>query len=281
VDPADRVASAKATADDIKTWPVSEIDKKGKKKKGTLGVGNGAVFFASDSDKVNFSISPHFHSFAVLTGNIKTPVQKWQVVDIEATSTEKSKHVHIEMGGSVPISLHFNAGSKDTAEAIITKLQASKALSATSRPSVSSQPDVPHATASPPPALRNPNDHHKNMRNGASVRFAPTSPTVIPRSPSVAESAEEYIEEYSEHEPEEQDEPAARHGTSAEDTADALYDFDADGDDELSVKEGEHLIILERDGDEWWKCRNLHGAEGVVPASYLEVGGSTPKIPNY
>jgi actin cytoskeleton-regulatory complex protein SLA1 len=52
VDPADRVAASKATADDIKTWPVSEVDKKGKKKKGTLGVGNGAVFFASESDKV-------------------------------------------------------------------------------------------------------------------------------------------------------------------------------------------------------------------------------------
>jgi hypothetical protein len=35
---------------------VSEIDKKGKKKKGTLGVGNGAIFFASDSDKVHFSM---------------------------------------------------------------------------------------------------------------------------------------------------------------------------------------------------------------------------------
>jgi len=52
VDPADRVASAKVSADGIKTWPVSEIDKKGKKKKGTLGIGNGAVFFASESDKV-------------------------------------------------------------------------------------------------------------------------------------------------------------------------------------------------------------------------------------
>jgi len=52
VDPADRVASAKLTSDGIETWAVSEIDKKGKKKKGTLGVGNGAVFFASESDKV-------------------------------------------------------------------------------------------------------------------------------------------------------------------------------------------------------------------------------------
>jgi len=52
VDPGDRVASSKVTADDIKTWSVSEIDKKGKKKKGTLGIGNGAVFFASEADKV-------------------------------------------------------------------------------------------------------------------------------------------------------------------------------------------------------------------------------------
>jgi hypothetical protein len=55
VDPADRVAQSKAQArvsDDIKTWPVSEVDKKGKKKKGTLGIGSGALFFASESDKV-------------------------------------------------------------------------------------------------------------------------------------------------------------------------------------------------------------------------------------
>lgn len=53
VDPADRVASNKTQADDIKTWSISEVDKKGKKKKGTLGVGNGAIFFASESDKVS------------------------------------------------------------------------------------------------------------------------------------------------------------------------------------------------------------------------------------
>lgn len=54
MDPADRVAASKvAVADDIKTWSVSEVDKKGKKKKGTLGIGNGAVFFASETDKVS------------------------------------------------------------------------------------------------------------------------------------------------------------------------------------------------------------------------------------
>jgi hypothetical protein len=54
VDPEALVAatSNKSKADNIETWAVSEVDKKGKKKKGTLGIGNGAVFFASESDKV-------------------------------------------------------------------------------------------------------------------------------------------------------------------------------------------------------------------------------------
>ena len=54
VDPADRVAQTpvKVQADNIRTWQVSEVDKKGKKRKGTLGIGNGSLFFASESDKV-------------------------------------------------------------------------------------------------------------------------------------------------------------------------------------------------------------------------------------
>jgi actin cytoskeleton-regulatory complex protein SLA1 len=63
VDPADRVASTKVTADGIQTWSVSEIDKKGKKKKGTLGIGNGAVFFASEADKVCYH---YFYFYSVI-----------------------------------------------------------------------------------------------------------------------------------------------------------------------------------------------------------------------
>jgi len=54
VDPAELVRStaSKAKADTIKTSAVSEIDKKGKKK-GTLGVSNCAIFFASEADKAS------------------------------------------------------------------------------------------------------------------------------------------------------------------------------------------------------------------------------------
>ncbi|KAF9534358.1 hypothetical protein CPB83DRAFT_879575 [Crepidotus variabilis] len=226
VDPGERVASAKVTADDIKTWSVSELDKKGKKKKGTLGVGNGSVFFASESDK--------------------TPVQKWQTKDVASVTSEKAKHVEIEIGGSNPVTLHFHAGTKDNAEAIIEKLHSSKAL--TSTPTEQHEPEQlePQQVAT----------------KKASVHFSPAAPTIIP-DPEVAE---------------EEEEPEPEH--DGEDVATALYDFTADGDDELSVTKDERLTILERDGEEWWKCRNSKGQEGVVPASYLEAATGSGNIMN-
>ncbi|KAF7355293.1 hypothetical protein MSAN_01445700 [Mycena sanguinolenta] len=228
VDPATRVASSKITADDIKTWSVSEVDKKGKKKKGTLGVGNGAVFFASESDK--------------------TPVQKWQTAHITNITVEKSKHVHIDVGGPNPINLHFSVGSKDNSDAIVAKLESSKQLSAPSPTPGSSA----SRESSPPKEAKK-----------ATVHFAPESPTVIP----VPDEEEE----------EEEEEPAAEDEAGGDDgMATVLYDFTADAEDELSVSEGERLVVLEKDGDEWWKCRNAQGREGVVPASYLEGGSGAP-----
>ncbi|KAG6919410.1 hypothetical protein DXG01_006293 [Tephrocybe rancida] len=237
VDPADRVASAKVTADGIKTWSVSEIDKKGKKKKGTLGIGNGAVFFASESDK--------------------TPVQKWQTVDVQSATSEKAKHVSIDIGGASPINLRFHAGSKDNAEEIISKLKSSKALSASE-----TAPQDPHDDTVTQP-------EHAHVRKKASVHFSNNSPVIIP---DVGESSEP--EEYEDHRTNGTNGRShSDHQTDvdAEDAGTALYDFVADGDDELSISEGEHLTILERDSDEWWKCRNSKGKEGVVPASYIEL----------
>ncbi|EAU84759.2 hypothetical protein CC1G_00278 [Coprinopsis cinerea okayama7 len=225
IDPADRVASHKITADDIKTWSVSEIDKKGKKKKGTLGIGNGSLFFASESDKA--------------------AVQKWQTSDVLEVSSDKAKHVQIEVGGPNPVSLHFHAGSKDNAEEIIAKTESSKSLSTTAP---SGSPSTPRRL---PPAM---SSGHKDGKQKSNVTFD-SAPQIIPPAPAV-ESDDEDIPQQHEQEFE---------------NATALYDFTADGDDELSVSEGERLVVLERDSDDWWKCRNMRGQEGVVPASYLEL----------
>ncbi|KAK9373055.1 uncharacterized protein V1513DRAFT_450529 [Lipomyces chichibuensis] len=53
----------------------------------------------------------------------------------------------------------------------------------------------------------------------------------------------------------------------------ALYDFDAQGDDEVTIREGDDVFILDDEkSDEWWMIRHsLSGKEGVVPSSYIEV----------
>jgi hypothetical protein len=175
---------------------------------------------------------------------------------------EKSKHVCIDIEGPSPTSLHFHAGSKENADAIVTKLHSSKALSSTP------QEYAPIARGLSPPL-----DAALSGMKKPSVHFSPASPDIIPSAPEEEQAEEE--EEEEEEEEQQILEPISDsykfQPASVIMEAVALYDFGADGVDELSVAEGERLTVLEKDGDEWWKCRNSKGLEGVVPASYLEV----------
>ncbi|KAH7274674.1 hypothetical protein B0J15DRAFT_480438 [Fusarium solani] len=55
-----------------------------------------------------------------------------------------------------------------------------------------------------------------------------------------------------------------------------LYDFMAQGDDEVTVAVGDEVIILDNTkSEEWWQVRRLkNGKEGVVPSSYIEITGT-------
>ncbi|CEL57607.1 Actin cytoskeleton-regulatory complex protein SLA1 OS=Ustilago maydis (strain 521 / FGSC 9021) GN=SLA1 PE=3 SV=1 [Rhizoctonia solani AG-1 IB] len=225
-DPTELVAAShtKARSDPVETWSVSILDKKDKKKKGTLGVGNGSIFFSSESDK--------------------TPVQQWQASSVLTVSSDKAKHVDIQIasGGEVT-TLRFVASSRDVSEAILQKVESSKQI-ATSGSGSGSTP-----TAPVPDPINT--EVAKNHKNGASVRFAKSPDSVIPN-------------------PDDDDDD----GPLGE-QASALYDFTAQASDELSVKEGETLIVVNREeSEEWWKCRNMKGEEGVVPSSYIELQGS-------
>ncbi|KAJ6172261.1 hypothetical protein N7470_001328 [Penicillium chermesinum] len=61
-----------------------------------------------------------------------------------------------------------------------------------------------------------------------------------------------------------------------------LYDFMAQGDDEVSVAVDDEVIILDdTKSEEWWMVRRLkNGKEGVVPSSYVEVTGFVSTLPN-
>jgi len=55
-----------------------------------------------------------------------------------------------------------------------------------------------------------------------------------------------------------------------------LYDFMAQGDDEVTVGVGDEVIVLDdAKSEEWWQVRRLkNGKEGVVPSSYIEITGT-------
>ncbi|OIW34810.1 hypothetical protein CONLIGDRAFT_566813 [Coniochaeta ligniaria NRRL 30616] len=57
-----------------------------------------------------------------------------------------------------------------------------------------------------------------------------------------------------------------------------LYDFMAQGDDEVTVATGDDVIVIDdTKSEEWWHVRRLkNGKEGVVPSSYVEITGSVP-----
>ncbi|KAJ1311553.1 hypothetical protein OPQ81_010037 [Rhizoctonia solani] len=226
-DPTELVAAShtKVRSDPVETWSVSILDKKDKKKKGTLGVGNGAIFFSSESDK--------------------TPVQQWKSSSVVTVSSDKAKRVDIQIASGTEVTtLRFVASSRDISDAIIEKVESSR-LIATSGSGSGSTP-TGHV---PDPINTEVTKHHKN---GASVRFAKSPDSVIPN-------------------PEDDDDD----GPLGE-QASALYDFTAQASDELSVKEGETLIVINREeSEEWWKCRNMKGEEGVVPSSYIELQGSS------
>ncbi|XPS70612.1 cytoskeletal protein binding protein, variant 2 [Ascochyta lentis] len=57
-----------------------------------------------------------------------------------------------------------------------------------------------------------------------------------------------------------------------------LFDFMAQGDDEVTVGLGDDILVLDDSAsDEWWKVRRLkNGKEGVVPANYVEITETVP-----
>ena len=60
-----------------------------------------------------------------------------------------------------------------------------------------------------------------------------------------------------------------------------VYEFNAQGDDEVTVAVGDEVIIIDDSkSEEWWMVRTLkNGREGVVPSSFVEVTGVMSPLP--
>ncbi|BGO99396.1 Actin cytoskeleton-regulatory complex protein SLA1 [Rhodotorula toruloides] len=245
--------AASHTASEIKTWSVTMLDAKKKKKKGTLGVGNGALFFASESDK--------------------TPVQQYPLSSLADITSEKSKHLHLSFP-SAPDGepLHFVIGDKPTFDDIVAKIESDRGAPATNGASSSIPPPPPlpgtnGSTAPPPPPPPppppGPAAASSYVPPPPPIRSTPSSSSALPPPPIRSAATPSPA-------PPAPPAPAAQKGNAL-----ALYDFESQGDDELSLAEGERVEYIPGGSDdaEWAKVRRVDGSgeEGVVPASYIEI----------
>jgi len=49
----------------------------------------------------------------------------------------------------------------------------------------------------------------------------------------------------------------------------ALYDYNAQGQDEISFKEGDTLFLIEKTETGWWEGE-INGKKGLFPGNYVE-----------
>jgi len=49
----------------------------------------------------------------------------------------------------------------------------------------------------------------------------------------------------------------------------ALYDYQAQRSDELSLKRGDRITVLFKDSDNWWMGELADGQQGFFPTNYV------------
>lgn len=50
----------------------------------------------------------------------------------------------------------------------------------------------------------------------------------------------------------------------------ALYDYDAQGDQELDLEEGDIVTVIAKEDEVWW-CGQCKGKMGMFPSNYVEA----------
>ena len=63
--------------------------------------------------------------------------------------------------------------------------------------------------------------------------------------------------------------------------AKVMFDYDAGGDDELSLKKGELVEVLDQKDDGWWKGLLNCGKIGLFPTNFVELEKDSVSIPKF
>ncbi|CAG8660532.1 5522_t:CDS:2, partial [Acaulospora morrowiae] len=173
----------------------------------------------------------------------KAPVRQWNINELSDVKYEK-KRITISFSGEKAAKFDFNT-SKGDAEAIHNKIQES--LARLELPTV--KLDTPSRSST-----------HQVQGDDVEYEEAYEEAYEEEQEPEVIEDETEEVNE--------EDLPPPKYGI-------ALYDFEAQGDDEITIHEGDKLWVIDDvSSKDWWTIRK-GDEEGAVPSSYIEIRGDT------
>jgi hypothetical protein len=192
----------------------------------------------------------------------QTPVQQFPIQQLTKFSSPSSKTLLLGFTtASEP--LEFHTSSKDITEAILAKLESSKQIAGPGSSSTSAEREIGglnRGTAIPAEESDEENYASPTATGAKAVRWAEPSSASLPPPPMHHARSTSTTSV-----------PKAASAASVQVTATALYDFEAQGEDELPIAEGEILTVIDKSNDDWWTVKNSRGKQGVVPAQYVEL----------
>jgi hypothetical protein len=169
--------------------------------------------------------------------SVQSPVRQWKIEDVNEVRHEKN-HVYLDLGGASPASLDFQAGSKQETERIFNNIQESRTAAAVSR--------VRRSVSAPTP---------KTVRtNPSAARISCHEPGRAKVEPAC------YEQQCTELAPV----CKGRWGV-------AKYDFDAELENELTIKKNDKLWIINHVRDDGWLSVQQGDQFGIVPESYVNI----------
>ncbi|ORX52418.1 hypothetical protein DM01DRAFT_1384111 [Hesseltinella vesiculosa] len=164
-----------------------------------------------------------------------SPVQQYEILDVDKYLMD-SKVLHIEINGAQSAVLDLQASSKSEAKAIINKISESRQLAQRAGTHVKSTSQSNARIAPPSATLPPPTNGRPSAAAVAAADRSPSPPLMHPR-PAIA-----------------------------------LFDFQAEGGEELSVKENEEILVTNyRRDDGWWHIQSMVDYNhGIIPKDYIQ-----------
>ncbi|KAJ2895993.1 cytoskeletal protein binding protein, partial [Coemansia aciculifera] len=154
--------------------------------------------------------------------------------------TAKKAVLGIEIGGYEPAAFDFTCSSATEAERIVDAINAARRGMFIGDRTVG---DMPSEDAPPPPLPPKDSEYSPIL----SPQHLATPAVIMPVLPP--------------------------HTIASQEHAVVLYEFSSDDPEELTVSEGDRVLVLDKSDPEWWQVQLSppHGRAGLVPASYVEL----------